>query len=160
MSAVSMTGKGAPLILARKLWIVFRFVVFGVGGFVLLWISMIALSMEFSAPPEHWISPYLALPLAFVAALMMLFGAGEWGRWAYLFVFVSTPFVMFLLFVIPMPKWLDDIFNKESIVLLFALPFVFTYIAARRYYRRQEAKNDPAAHTDLPDPVSEEHTPK
>ena len=58
---------------------------------------MLAL-VDFSSPGERWMSPYFALPLAFVGALMMLLGAGEWGRWAYLFVFISTPFVMFLFF--------------------------------------------------------------
>jgi hypothetical protein len=161
MSAVPMTGKSAPQMPARKLWIAFRFVVFGVGGFLLLWISMLALVLEFSSPSERWMSPYLALPLVFVAALMMLFGAGEWGKWAYLLVFVSTPLVAFLGFIIPWPKWFEDsIGNKGSSVLLCVLPFILTYIAVSRYYRRRDPRNDPAVHTDLPAPVSEEHTSK
>jgi hypothetical protein len=156
-----MTNKSAPQItIARRLWIAFRFVVFGAGGFVLLWISTIALSMEFSSPREHWVSPYIALPLAFVAALMMLFGAGEWGRWAYLLVFVSTPLVMFLLFSIPLPKWVDDSLNKGSFVLLLVLPFILSYMAVRYYYRRCDARNNPTAHEDLRVPVSEEQTSK
>jgi hypothetical protein len=148
MNAVSITAKSAPqMTFARKLWIASRFVIFGVGGFVLLWTSM-------------FISPYLGLPLAFVAALMMLSGAGEWGRWAYLLVFVSTPLVMFLFSVIPWPKWVDDNLNKGWIVLLFALPFILTYIAVRRYYRRRDTRNDRVAHADLPIPLSEEHTSK
>jgi hypothetical protein len=161
MSAVSISGKGAwQRTLARKLRIALRFSVFGVGGFVLLWISTIALVMEFSSPREHWVSPYIALPLAFVAALMMLFGAGEWGRWGYLLVFVSTPLVMFLLFVIPMPKWVDDSLNKGSFVLLLVLPFIVSYIAVRHYYRRRDAKNNSPAHEELPVSASEEQTSK
>jgi hypothetical protein len=159
MSAVPMSSKSTTQTLARKLWIAFRFVLFGVGGFALLWISMLAL-VDFSSPGERWMSPYFALPLSFVGALMMLFGAGEWGRWAYLFVFISTPFVMFLFFVIPWPKWVDNNLNKGSIVLIFVLPFILTYIAARRYYRRRDPRNDSATHKDLPFPVSGEQTSK
>jgi hypothetical protein len=146
--------------LAKKLWVAFRFVVFGVGGFVLLWISMLALTFEFSTPSEHLMSPYLALLLAFVGALMMLFGAGAWGKWGYLLVFVSTPLVMFFLFLIPPPKWLDDFFNKGTVVLLFILPFVFTYLAVSGYYRRREARNYSAPQADLPVPASEERISK
>jgi hypothetical protein len=161
MSTAPITSKSAPQIaLARRLWIAFRFVVFGVGGFVLLWISTIALGMEFSSPREHWISPYLALPLAFVAALMMLFGAGEWGRWVYLLVFVSTPLVLFLFFVIPLPKWFDDSLNKGSFVLLIILPFILSYIAARAYYRRRNTRNSSTEHKEVNVPVSEEQISK
>jgi len=146
--------------LAGKVWIAFRFVVFGVGGFVLIWISMLSLVMEFSSPREHWMSPYLALVLAFVAALMMLFGVGEWGRWGYLLVLVSSPLVAFLSFVIPWPKWLDDLMGKDSFILLLALPFILTYIAVRRYYRRRDSKRSSALNEDLPGPIPEEQTTK
>jgi len=91
---------------------------------------------------------------------MMLFGAGEWGRWAYLLVFISSPLVMFLMFMIPWPKWVNDIFNKPSIVLVFVLPIVFTYIPVHRYYQRLDARNNFAKHVDLPSPLSEEQTAK
>jgi hypothetical protein len=161
MSTASISGKSASQItLARKLWMAFRFVVFGVGGFVLLWISTIALSLEFSSPAEHWISPYFALPLAFAAALMMLFGAGEWGRWAYLLVFVSTPVVLFLLFIIPLPKWVDDSLNKGSFVLVLVLPFILTYIGVRHYYRRRDARNNSTEHKEVIVPAPEEQISK
>jgi hypothetical protein len=155
-----MTGKSAPQTFARKLWVAFRFVVFGVGGFVMLWISMIALVMEFLPPIDHWMSPYLALALAFIGALMMLFGAGEWGRWGYLLVFISTPLVAFLSFTIPWPKWFDDLMGKDSFILLLALPFVLTYIAVRHYYRRRDARNNSLANVDSPVQVSEEQPSK
>jgi hypothetical protein len=162
MNAVLIAGKGGwQKMLARKLWIAFRFVVFGVGGFLLLWFSMIALVMEFSPPSEHLMSPYLALPLAFLGALMMLYGAGEWGRWGYLLVFVSTPLVAFLAFIIPWPKWFEDSMgNKGSFVLFLALPFVLSYIAVRRFYRRRDARNNSTAHEDLPGSISEEQPTK
>jgi hypothetical protein len=161
MSGVSITGKSALQTLAGKLWIAFRLVVFGVGGFLLLWISVIALALEFSPPVEHWMSPYLALLLVFVGALMMLFGAGEWGRWAYLLVFVSTPLVLFLTLTIPWPKWFEhSMGSKESFALLFALPFILTYIAVRFYYRRRDARRNSTAHEKLSGSVCEEQTSK
>jgi hypothetical protein len=141
------------------LWIAFRFVVFGAGGFVLLWFSTIALGMGFSPSREHWISPYFALPLAFAGALMMLFGAGEWGRWAYLLVFVSTPVVLFLGIIIPFPKWVDDL-SKESFVLLLILPFILSFIGVRHYYRRRDARNNSTEHKEVNVPVSKEQISK
>jgi len=126
----------------KKLWIVERFIMFGVGGFLLLMISWLALVLRFSSPPETIANPFLAFLLALFGALMMLFGVGEWGRWAYLWVFVSTPLMVSLFLVIPWPKWLANLNlgGKETGVLLFALPFVVSYFAVRRYYRRLDAK--------------------
>lgn len=160
MSVIPATDRSAPQTIARKLWIAFRFVVFGVGGFVMLWISMMALVMEFLPPIDHWMSPYLALALAFIGALMMLFGAGEWGRWGYLLVFISTPLVAFLSFTIPWPKWFDDLMGKDSFVLFLALPFILTYLAVRGYYRRRDASNSSATDSGLLAPNSEEQTSK
>src|SRR6266850_1516430 len=93
----------------KKLWIVERFIMFGVGGFLLLMISWLALVLRFSSPPETIANPFLAFLLALFGALMMLFGVGEWGRWAYLWVFVSTPLMVSLFLVIPWPKWLANL---------------------------------------------------
>jgi len=103
-------------------------------------------------------NPFLAFLLALVGALMMLFGAGEWGRWAYLLVFVSSPLVVSLILIIPWPKWVENINwgGKETGVLLFALPFVASYIAVRRYYRRRDARNTSAQHKDSSVPASQE----
>ncbi len=124
----------------KKLWIAVRFIVFGVGGFLLLIINWLALVLRFSSPPETMMNPFLAFLLVLVGALMMLFGVGEWGRWAYLWVFVSAPLMVSLFLVIPWPKWLVDLNlgGKETGVLLFALPFVVSYIAVRRYYRHRD----------------------
>jgi hypothetical protein len=46
-------------------------------------------------------SPFLLVPFSLVGALMMLFGAGEWGRWGYLLVFLAIPVSFSLLFLIP-----------------------------------------------------------
>jgi len=160
MRALPAFDKSAPRTPADKLWIAFRFIVFGIGGFLLIWVSMLSLAMEFSSPKEHWMSPYLALALAFVATLMMLLGVGEWGRWGYLLVLISSPLVAFLSFTIPWPKWFDDIMNTGSFILLLALPFIFTYVLVRRYYRRRDAKANSALNENLPGPIPEEQTAK
>jgi len=125
----------------KKPWIVVRFIMFGVGGFLLLIVSWHAMVLRFLSPPETMMNPFLAFLLALVGALM-IFGVGEWGRKAYLWVFVSTPLMMSLLLVIPWPKWLASLTlgGKETRSSLFALPFVVSYIAVRRYDRRLDPK--------------------
>jgi hypothetical protein len=83
--------------LAWRIWIAIRFIVFGVGGFIALWISWLSLIFAFDPPSQRLFSPFVAVPLALVGALMMLYGGGQWGRWAYLWVFVSVPIVITLL---------------------------------------------------------------
>lgn len=72
---------------AWKTWMAVRFIIFGIGGFIALWISWLSLIIFAVDPPgERWLSPFLTVPLSFVGALMMLYGGGQGGRWAYLFV--------------------------------------------------------------------------
>jgi len=69
----------------QKLWIAIRFVVFGLGGLLLV------------IQTCTYLHPYLSPPLALAGALSMLFGSGAWGRWAYLFVFFTIPGMVILL---------------------------------------------------------------
>ena len=119
----------------QKIWVAVRFVAFGVGGFLLLLFSCITLVERFTSPRQGHTSPYLACALAVAGALMMLFGVSEWGRWAYLWVFLSVPLSVFLLSVIPS--------DKGSGVLVFAVPLLVSYIAVRTYYRRRGARTVP-----------------
>jgi hypothetical protein len=57
---------------AWEIWIAIRFIVFGVGGFIALWISWLSLTFSFDPPSERWLSPFVAVPLGLVGALMML----------------------------------------------------------------------------------------
>jgi hypothetical protein len=57
----------------------------------------------------------------------MLFGVGEWGRWGYLFVFLSIPVSLLLLFLFPHA-------GKDVGVLVPALASIGTYITVRTYY--------------------------
>src|SRR6266436_968526 len=60
-----------------------------------------------------------------------------WGRWAYLWVFVSVPLV-----VTPL-GWLaevypaaDRLFAKPILIMLIALPMPVSYLLVKKYYRR------------------------
>ena len=70
---------------------------------------------------------------------MTVFGVGEWGRWAYLWVFLSTPLVAsaaMLLF--PHSNWGN---SKDEEVLILSLPLVFSYLLVRYYYRWSDAQH-------------------
>ncbi len=124
-----------------KTWVAIRFIVFGIGGFLALWISWLSLILAFDPPSERWLSPYVAAPLSFVGALMMLYGGGQWGRWAYLWVFVSVPIVVSpLLLLAGAYPALDFLAPKGPGIILFALPMAVSYAFAKRYYRRQDAR--------------------
>src|ERR1700722_14749811 len=94
-----ISGKPTSLrTIGRKAWVALRFVLFGLGG---LWL-LIIFSVEFLAGVRPqvdttiFISPLLALPIALVGALMMLFAVGGWGQWAYLWVILSLPITVLL----------------------------------------------------------------
>jgi hypothetical protein len=111
----------------------FRFVLFGLGD---LWLLTI-FSFEFIAgvhPQDAtvtFISPLLALPIALVGALMMLFAVGGWGQWAYLWVILSIPITLLLITtVLPGDKGL-------ATGLAIAVTASASNAAVRAYYRRR-----------------------
>src|SRR5207302_4428450 len=111
----------------------------GDGGFPVVVYILGALVIRFSFPSggDELMSPYVPAPLSLVGALMMLFGVGEWGRWAYLWVFVSTPLVVSLYSLLAWRDW----GGNDVIFLIFTLPLVLSYFLVRRYYRSREARN-------------------
>lgn len=129
------------------LWVAVRFVLFGVGGFVLLTTSWIALLIWFDG--DRWMNPLVALPLAVTGAVMMLIGSGQWGRWAYLWVFLSMPIAISLVLLGskvlarlvpnggPGPDFIDP---KLLGMLVFAAPMPVSYFLVKRYYRRKDAR--------------------
>jgi len=123
-----------------KIWIAIRFIVFGVGGFIALWISWLSTISTFDPPGQRWLSPFVAVPLGLVGALMMLYGGGQSGRWAYLWVFVSVPIVFSPVFLLPYPA-LDFLAPKGPGIVLFVLPMVVSYLLVRRYYRLRDKQN-------------------
>ena len=68
--------------IAWKTWMAIRFIVFGIGGFLALWISWLSILFVVMDPHDErfLLSLFVAAPLSFVGALMMLYGGGQWGR--------------------------------------------------------------------------------
>jgi hypothetical protein len=124
------------------IWIAIRFVTFGVGGFVALLRGSSGL-LDFLEPisphdPRSW----MGLPLALVGGLMMLFGAGVWRRWAYLWVFFSLLIVLCSIAIRGeyVPNWWHYVPDEKSFgIILFAVPMVLSYWAVKRYYKQREA---------------------
>jgi hypothetical protein len=114
--------------IAKIAWVALRFVIFGLGGFFLL----IFFSIEFMAGVRtHPFAAIIPLLVALAGALMMLFGVGEWGRWAYLWVFLSIPIAFFLIsIVVPGDKGM-------TLGLTIAIAASASHSAARAYYRRR-----------------------
>jgi hypothetical protein len=99
------------------------------------------LLLEVADPPsERWLSLHVAAPLGMAGcltgALMILFGVGQWGRWAYLWVFVSVPLAISPLGILAerYPQF-DSLFAKPVLLVLIALPMPVSYLLVKRYYR-------------------------
>jgi len=126
--------------LRRNGWIAVRFIVFGVFGFVVMIFAFVMLVDQLT--PVHHADGYLA-PLGLIevsglGAVMMLFGVGEWGRWGYLFVFLSFPVSLLLLLLLPHA-------GKDAGAIVPTLASVGTYIAVRTYYARRKRPESSAA---------------
>jgi len=116
----------------QRLWVAARFVIFGIGGLWLMlvcWVSLLDVGIQ----PERWrwVSPLLLLPGGFAGALSILFGVGEWRRWAYLWVFVSMPIGALVMTLAN---------SKEMGVVALATPMVTSYALVRLYYQRRDAR--------------------
>jgi len=123
------------------LWIAVRFVIFGVGGFFALWIGwvMLADAIDPISSKDRW--NLLGFPLALVGGLMMLFGSGVWRRWAYLWVFYSTPVVLITMVMLASyTQNLDRYIPGPLIAFLFFIaPMPVSYWLVSIYYKRREA---------------------
>ena len=73
---------------------------------------------------------------------MMLYGGGQWGRWAYLWIFISVLIVGLALGLLAenYPK-LDFLFATPVILVLFALSMALSYFLVRKYYRLRDRQN-------------------
>ena len=133
----------------HRVWIALRFIVFGVGGFFAVWIGGLSLVMWLYPGPSDMLRPVVALPLTFVGGLMMMFGSGVWRRWAYLWVFLSSPIVIAIVMVVDryLPRWDQYVpFDLKSTgILFFTTPMILSYWAAKRYYKLREAAQAPPA---------------
>jgi len=125
-----------PNSLWKKAWVAVRFVLFGVLGFLVMLGAWVMLLDRLSSIRHEngEMSPFLLVPLPLAGAVMMLFGAGEWGRWGYLLVFLSIPVSLSLLFLIPAA-------GKDVGVIVPTLAAAGTYAVVRRYYARRKNRN-------------------
>jgi len=124
----------------KKIEFAIRLVVLAVPGFLIFMFCCLGLIIELSRGEPFVISPRLAPFLALVSALMILAGAGRWGRWAYLWVFLSIPMaglVWVLIFqgnISPDPL---QTYPKLLGMAVFALPMIGSFAIVSRYYARK-----------------------
>jgi len=116
----------------QKVWLALRFILFGFPGFWLLLYCAMALFGHFFDSNQHFISPFFLLPLSVIGALLMLYGVGEWGRWAYLCVFFSIPASLCLLIWI-----LPGTGSKLLPVIGIAAAAFAVHARVRAYYARE-----------------------
>jgi hypothetical protein len=112
-----------------KLWIGLRFVLFGLVGLWVMLLSSISFFLRVFGHERGFVSPVLSLPAAVVGAAMMLYGVGEWKRWAYLWVFLSIPISLFLSEMIPGTQS-----DKVLPAIIAAIVAVCSCAAVRAYY--------------------------
>lgn len=115
-----------------------RLVLFGFGGCIVWFASMIGLIVSFVGE-KTTVGP-LVLSVAFIlGALAILYGTGEWGRWAYLLVFFSIPASLILFALIPSP-----LLHSFTLLAILVPGFCayFTYYRVRSYYARKLAKSE------------------
>lgn len=117
----------------QRIWIAFRFILFGIGGFMVLLCSSVFLIAQIAGHNSEFISPFFLLPLLLVGAVMMLYGVGEWGRWAYLWVFLSFPISLAISVSIPGASG-----DKGLPVVVSAVVATGVYAAVRAYYCRKD----------------------
>ena len=122
--------------LLRKVWIAVRFVVFGVFGLVVMLVAFGGLLDRLTSihHEKGYLVPLGLIAVCVLGALMMLFGVGEWRRWGYLFVFLSLPASLLLLFLVP---------DAGVVVPLFSLGI---YIVVRAYYARRKKTGESPEH--------------
>lgn len=124
MAKNTLLGKG---------WTAFRFVAFGVFGFVVMMSAFLIFFTDMSVlDHKRGYSTSLGLLAIFIlGAVMMLYGAGEWGRWGYLFVFFSIPVSFLVSLVVPFAR-------EEAGVIVPTLASVGTYFVVQAYYARRK----------------------
>ena len=126
----------------QKIEFATKFIILGVGGFLIFSFCSLALIVELSYGEPLVMNPFLGVPIAFVSGLMILAGTGQWGRWAYMWIFLSIP-IAALIWVSLSPFLSENqLFDRRWIdprllgILVFGLPMVLSYVFVRRYYLR------------------------
>jgi hypothetical protein len=145
------TTQPAKKSIGQKVWVTVRFVLFGMIGLYGLFFFTIAFFCQFlGAGCEGIINPWLLLAIGCASPLMILYGVGEWGRWAYIWVPLSLPFSLWFM----MSSHLFP-YDKEFPVIGVAVAMITTYAIVRMYYRRQNENTHPNDNADQLEQSSE-----
>jgi O-antigen/teichoic acid export membrane protein len=117
-----------------------KFVVLAIPGFLIFVGCCLGLIIELSYGEPFTMDPPLAPILALVGALMILGGTGQWGRWAYLCVFLSIPTTgLVWAMVFKGDSFPDPLTTYPKLLgmAVFALPMIGSYAIVNRYYSRK-----------------------
>ena len=120
----------------HKTWIAIRFLVFGVGG--MFWFGFY-LVLRLADADHEYMNPFVALGGCFLAAIAILYGVGEWKRWAYIWVFLSMPLSLCVLAMLPGS-------SKGAGVMFPLVAATISYAIVRSYYRRRNDKPEDITH--------------
>jgi hypothetical protein len=124
----------------KKIEFAIKFVVLAVPGFLIFMGCCLGLIIELSYSEPFVMDPAMAPILGLVSALMILGGTGQWGRWAYLWVFLSIPIVgLVWAMIFERENFFDPLATYPKLlgVAVFALPMIGSYAFVNRYYSRK-----------------------
>ncbi|HEY1172322.1 MAG TPA: hypothetical protein VGH19_13190 [Verrucomicrobiae bacterium] len=124
---VRVSSKLKPSIQSKFLTML-RFIFCGILGFWLMLLSSISLYLFIAGERSNILHPLIALPLVVLSSLMLLYGIGQWGKWAYLWIFHA-----------PLPSaFVFDLLNtgtgKGDALLPIVLSPVIAYFIVKAYY--------------------------
>jgi hypothetical protein len=128
----------------KKIEFAIKFVVLAVPGFLIFMVCCLGLIIELSYGEPFVMDPALAPILALVSALMILAGAGQWRRWAYLWVFLWIPTAgLFWAMLFKRDNFLDPLATYPKLlgITVFAFPMICSYAFVNRYYSRKALRN-------------------
>lgn len=114
-------------------WLVvsLRFIFSAIPGLILFLVCILALIVEIGERGSTNIHPVLSGVIALLGILMMLYGAGLWKQWRYIWVFISIPLAI-LLYEISNIELIDE---KLDIGLVSLLAASFTSGVVRKSYK-------------------------
>lgn len=109
-----------------------RFIIFAIPGLILYLICILALIVEIEEKGFTNINPILSGFLALLGILSMLYGAGKWKQWRYIWIFISIPLSILLCEISNI-----EIFDpKLDIGLVVLLAASLTSCVVRRSYKK------------------------
>jgi hypothetical protein len=117
-----------------------RFVVLAIPGFLIFVGCCLGLIIELSYGEPFTMDPPLAPLLGLAGGLMILGGTGQWGRWAYLWVFLSIPVVGMVWAMLFKGNISPDplaTYPKLLGIGVFALPMIGSFAIVNRYYSQK-----------------------